>query len=221
MQQKLVAAQSALHSAPPGQLDAALEELADATVLAGSAQALTETAAHIAMTRLQHAVYDQRDGWEREAVELFNSAVSEFQLNEVAADLPQLESLVSPLDLNRAQSHALHQWSEAAGPLRTVWSFYQKLAQLGGDDVGPGGADELSTNLTLAARLGSPGSFATAQSAASRLTSIAVGSDAARRYSKIGIFAVPAMSGYALNLTTSEGAAHRRRAIQPAAAAAR
>jgi hypothetical protein len=153
----------------------------------------------IALSRLHNAVYDQVPSFEAEVVSRFNAVVDSHLLNEVGRDLPALENKLSPVDLTRAQAHAVATWSEAADLLRPLWLFYSKLAELNGDPVGPGGADDLSTNLTLAARLGPVPDMGTARSAATRFASIAVGSDAARGYGEIGVFVVPVISGYPLN----------------------
>jgi hypothetical protein len=215
--QALQAAQSALHAAPADKVDTALKSLADATVLAGSAQALTDTVKQIAMQRLQHAVLSQLGAWERQAVDLFNATVDSYELNRWAPDLPDLATLVSPLDLSPQQNNSLQHWRDAAGPLGAIWTVYTRIVQINGDEVGPGGADGQSTNLLLACRLGDPGRFSVAQSAAGIFASIAVGSDAARRYGQLAPFCVSAMCGYELRLSSSEGAEKIRRAIQHAA----
>src|SRR3984957_12826896 len=154
--QALARAQSALHAAPIDKVDAALDVLAEATVQAGAAQALGETVRQIAVARLRHVVYDQLDGWEKQAVEAANGVVEAHKLNAVAADLPDLVALVSPVDLSHTQSRAVQRFREAADLLHPLWRLFTKISIENGHDVGPGGADGLSTNLSLACRLGNP-----------------------------------------------------------------
>jgi hypothetical protein len=219
-QRALVEAQTALAAAPVNKIDAALRGLADATVLAGAAQTVNDSVKHIALQRLRNAVYDQLRGWEAETVAKFNLVVKDYRLNDVAGDLPNLAELVSPIDLSRTQNHALQQWRDAADQLHPLWSLYTKVAHIEGHEVGPSGADDLSTNLSLAARLGQPGSFSVAQGAAGIFASISAGTSASRRYGRLAPFCVTAICGYPLQLSTSDDAARIRQAIQHPAAAA-
>jgi hypothetical protein len=213
-------AQEALSTAPVGDVGRALNDLSDAVIQAGAAQVLGGVVQNIATNRLQHAVYSHLNSFESEAVEKFNAAVEDHELNRFGPDLPDLAVLVSPLDLGRQQNRALDAWRNAAPQLNALWNFYIRVVQLVGHEPGPGGADELSTNLSLACRLGNPGRFSTATNAANLFASIATGSDASRRYSVLSPFCVTALCGYDLHLSTSEGAAQVRRQIQPAAAVA-
>lgn len=216
-QRELQQAHAALQAAPVSKIDAALDALTEASVRTLAAQALTETVGQIALVRLRNAVYDQLPTWEVEAVKIFNAAVEAHKLNEVAADLPDLTQVASPIDLTAPQNRAVGVWRDGVAELHPIWGFYRRIAQINGDEVGPGGADGVGTNLLLACRLGDPGRFSVAGDAAVRFASIAAGSDSARRYGQLAPFVVPALCGYELHLSTSADAARIRLAIQPAA----
>jgi hypothetical protein len=215
-QRELQTAHAALQAAPIDKIDAALDALTDASLRSLAAQALTETLNGVALSRLRSVVYHQLTSWEGQAVDRFNKVVEAHKLNEVAGMLPDLVSVVSPIDLSHSQSQAVQIWRDAVEHLRTLFGFYTRIATINGHEVGPGGADGLSTNLSLACRLGDPGSFSVAQNAAVSFASIGGGSDAARRYGPLAPFVIVALNGYELRLSTSEDAARIRRAIQPA-----
>jgi hypothetical protein len=216
-QSALTQAQTALTAAPIAKVDSALEALTDAALASYAAQALGETVKNIAVHRLHNAVFDQAPTWETETVDQFNQIVEDSQLNDVAGDLPDLTSLMSPVDMTRDQSRAVQRWVDAADLLNPLWSMYRRLAHFHGEDVGPDDVSGVATNLLLACRLGDPGSFRVAQSAVAYFAAISAGSDASRRYGKIGLFAVPPMCRYPLRLSTNQDALRIRRAIQPAA----
>jgi hypothetical protein len=217
---ELQQAHAALQAAPVNKVDASLEKLTEASLRMLTAQALTDTVSQVALIRLRSAVYAELDAWESEAVKLFNACTDAYKLNdvEVAGNLPDLVSVVSPIDLSHSQSHAVQVFREAVEHLHPLFSFYTRIATINGHEVGPGGADGLSTNLSLATRLGDPGSFSVARNAAEKFASIGANSDAARRYGQLAPFCIPAMCGYPLHLSTSAEAAAIRRAIQPQAA---
>jgi hypothetical protein len=216
-QAALSQAQTALRTAPLDKVDGVLDALNDAALQIYAAQVLGETVKDIGLHRLHNAIFDHVPNWETATVEQFNQVVESHRLDELAGDLPDLTTLVSPVDMTRAQSHATQQWVDAVDLLNPLWSMYRRLAQFLGEDVGPEDPSGVATNLLLACRLGDPGSFRVAQSAAAYFAAVSVGSDASRRYGKIGIFAVPAMVGYPLELQTNHDALRIRRAIQPAA----
>ncbi len=217
VQHELQQAHAELQSAPPNKVDAALKALTDASLRSLAASALTDTLHGVALSRLRNAVYDQLASWEEQAVELFNAAVDRHGLNEVASSLPDLTQVVSPIDLSAPQAHAVQVWRDGVAELHPVFGFYRKIAQISGDEVGPGGADTVGTNLLLACRLGNPGRFSVADGAAVAFAGIGGGSNAARRYGQLAPFVVPAICGYELHLSTSDDAVKIRRAIQPAA----
>lgn len=217
VQHDLQAAHAALQSAPVSKVDVALKALTDASLRSLAASALTDTLHGVALSRLRNAVYDELHSFEAQAVELFNAAVERHGLNEVAESLPDLTTVVSPIDLSAPQAHAVQVWRDGVAELHPAFGLYRKIAQINGDDVGPGGADSVGTNLLLACRLGNPGRFAVADSAAVAFAAIGGGSDAARRYGQLAPFVVPAICGYELRLSTSDDALKIRRAIQPAA----
>jgi hypothetical protein len=218
-QRDLQAAHAALGAAEVDKIDGVLDKLAEASLRTFAAQGLGESIHQIALGRLRAAVYTEMDNWEISAVEIFNQKVADHKLNEAGPTLPDLLAILSPIDLSHSQSQAVQTWRNAADALHEIFSFYARIATLNGHDVGPGGADELSTNLSMACRLGDPGSWATAESAAVRFASIGAGSDAARKYGVLQPFCIPAICGYELRLSTSSDAANIRRSIQPAAGA--
>ena len=149
-----------------------------------------------------------------------NSIVAENGLNEIAKHLPDFADRHNSgvLSLSRAQGDAVQRWRDAAEQIDPLWRVYVAIATLEGhDDTGRVTADTRSAGLRFACRLGNPGTFSTADAAATTLVSASEGTDAAKRWGPLLPFAVPAIHGYALNFHTSADAAAIRLAIQPAA----
>jgi hypothetical protein len=216
-QRELQQAHAAVQAAPAAEFDAALDKLTDASLRSIAASALTDTLHGVALSRLRGAVYDQLAGWEEQAVQLFNAAVDRHGLNEVAAQLPDLTQVVSPIDLSAPQAHAVQVWREGTAALHEIFAFYRRVVEVSGDSIGPEMSDGLGVNLSLSCRLGSPRSFAQAEVAAVAFASVAAGTDAARRYGALSPFVVVPLAGYKLHLSTSSDAAAIRRSLQSAA----
>jgi len=171
--------------------------------------------------RLIRAAYGALSDWEAEAVKIFNSIVREFRLNEVAGDLPDLadRNNSSVLRLGRTQGEAVQQWRDAAELLHPVWDVYSRIAQIEGHEMTGVTADNRSTGLMLACRLGNPGQFSVADCVATTFVSIGVGADSVRSWGPLMPFVVPAIHDYPLRLNTSGQAAAIRASIQPGLAA--
>ena len=168
--------------------------------------------------RLNNQVYDASADWESAVVERFNEIVQHYELNEVAADLPNFGDLKSfnVLSLNRQQGHAVDRWrTTAADYLHPLWSAYQRLAKFHGHEVGPvDDAVGIAVNLYTACVLGDPGTWGRTVAAADTLTKVAAGVDSVRAYAPITPFVVPVLAGYDLHLHTLSGAGSIRSSVQ-------
>ena len=84
----------------------------------------------VASRRLSNQVFDASRGWEAAVVEQFNEVAEQFELNEVAGDLPNFGDPKSfnVLSLGRQQGDAVDRWGTASaepcvrcGPLTRGW----------------------------------------------------------------------------------------------------
>lgn len=227
--QEAAAASAALQSASAGlgtvsvaDFAAAKDELITASGRAFAIDnGLGDALLNVVGQRLIRATYGALADWESEAVKLFNAIVSEYRLNEVAGDLPDLadQNNSTVLRLGRAQGEAVQQWRDAAEKLYPVWDVYSRIAQIEGHEMTGVTADSRSTGLMLACRLGNPGRFSVADGVATTFVSIGVGADSVRPWGPLMPFVVPAIHRYELHLSTSDRAAAIRASIQPGVAA--
>lgn len=214
------AAVSTLRSVEVDKFDAAKTDVVNASVqLFAITQGVDNILVKTVADRLANRVYDAAPGWESAVVERFNETVAHYELNDVAADLPDFSDPGSfnVLSLGERQGHAIARWRTAADYLNPLWSAYRKLAVSNGHELGPVDAGDRATNLFTACVIGDPGSLGTADAAATKLASIAVGGKSVKAYAAITPFVVPALVGYDLHLHTIGGAAVIRQQIQPAA----
>ncbi len=161
-------------------------------------------AVHSALPRIEQGVVDQ-----------MNAVVAEHRLNDyrVALQGVLLKPDASPLDLSRAETEALHAWGDASGILHSLWKLFADLARFSGDPITSGGPDELSTNLVVACTLGVPATFGHAEAAGVKIAEIGMAAGGAAKYRKLGLFAVPVLAGYDLDLATRVEGYSRRTAV--------
>lgn len=141
--------------------------------------------------------------WEAEVVERFNKVVDEYQLNDLAGQLPNLADPGSfkLMSLEKAQVDAIYQWRSACDHLKPLWDVYRRIAKSRNKELGPrSDDDDRDVNIFTACVLGNPGSNAAAGRAADYFAALASKSDATAEYRQISPFVVPVMSGYPLKL---------------------
>ena len=209
-----------LYDVDPGSFGAAREELVEVSLRASVAGETDAICRKAAVGRLQAQVFDVARSWQETVAEIFNQAVADFELNEVAGDLPNFADPMSfnVTTLDRSSGHAIEQWRNAVVHLDPLWLMYCRLAKVRGDTIlGPVGADDLSTNLYTACVLGRPQSWRAAQTAASWFVRIANNDDVVRSFGDFMPFVVPSLAGYALRLNTPGEAHAIRNQLQNAA----
>lgn len=214
------AAVFAMGQASVDDVEAAQNRLIDAAVRLRVIIDGVETAlVRIAGQRLDNSVFDAVPDWEVQVVDRFNDIVDQFELNEVAGDLPNFADAGSynVLSLGRSQGHAVERWRTASEILRPLWHAYTKLASIKGYSVGAHTADNLADNLFSACVLGDPNTFGRTESAAHELVKLALNVDSVKAYAPIAPFVVPALSGYDLRLSSIADAAAIRSRVQQAA----
>lgn len=217
-QQEQTEAISRLYHVPASEFDAALVDAADATSRLTAKRELSATLVAAATHRLRRVVSIASAHFEAAVVDQFNAIVEDFQLVEHASNLPDMaQTGFNVMSISGAAGSAIEAWRSALPELSPRWHLYRKLAELEGQLIGPAGVDDLSTNLYTAAVLGTPGSWSQASAAAERMAAIAAGADSQKAWAPLMPFALPALHGYQLRLSTSDEAARIRRQIQPAA----
>ncbi|OMC07548.1 hypothetical protein A5735_02630 [Mycolicibacter heraklionensis] len=216
-------AASRLTTVPLAEFDSAKTEFITTAATAyvttnGASAALADAVGR----RLTSAVDQVTHQWEKAAVELFNEVVAKFDLNGVAGDLPDLSDRFnnSVLSFGQAEGAAVQAWKDAADRLHPIWDVYNAIAVWDGYDA-PGYAtsDAPSNGYLTACRLGSPGSFHTAECVAAQLVGATTGTDASRLWGPLMPFILAPLNGYELRLNTSGMAIAIRASIQPVAAA--
>lgn len=167
-------------------------------------------------SRLLNAVHAALPSIERGVVDQMNAVVAEHRLNDyrVALQGVLLKPDASALDFTRAETDALHAWADASSILHSLWKFFADLARFSGDPVTSGGPDEISTNLVTACTLGVPATFGQARAAAVEIAEIGMSAGGAAKYRKLGLFAVPVLAGYDLDVATRSQGYDRRTALQ-------
>jgi hypothetical protein len=214
-------ARSRLHNVSADEFASATDDVVSASTRRDAInQGLDEVLLSAAVHRLEVQVFNVILDWERVVVDSYNDCVSDFRLNEVAADLPDFSDPknVRVFNLTAQQGNAVDQWRTATVHLSGLWGLYQRVtAQRGDTLLGPASANDLSTNILTACVLGDPGSFGRASSAAIQFASIAGGSDSVGSYGPLLPHLVPNLCGYDLHLNTLDEAAQIRRQIHHAA----
>ena len=199
-------------------MDDARQRVVDAWVRLSATTEVETAFTNAAGRRLNNEVFDTSAKWEAAVVERFNEIVHNYELNKVAADLPNFGDPKSfnVLSLTRQQGHAVDRWrTTVADYLGPLWSAYQRLAHFHGHEVGPvHDATGIAINLFTACVLGDPGTWGRALAAAGTLTKVAAGVDSVNAYAPIAPFVVPALAGYNLHLHTTRAATAVRSRVQ-------
>jgi hypothetical protein len=122
-----------------------------------AAQLANQTVQATAESNLLDAINSQINSYDEQLIELFNSAVEEHKLNEVAPSLPDFTADGMKLDvlsLDVNQADAVLAWKSATLQLHQVWQGYVRLAAFQGFELGPVGMDSLWINRLTAVCLG-------------------------------------------------------------------